>query len=76
MKPGPSFFSIFLPELAQMHIHNVGFDRKSVFPHVLKKHLLRDQLPRVSHEILKQLKFSRGQLNLFFAKDGHAIQQI
>src|ERR1700733_4210734 len=52
-----------LAQIADMHVDDIGLERKVVVPHVLKQHRARDHLVGMTQEVFQKLEFARQQID-------------
>ena len=64
----------FLPQLAHVHVDDIGLRVEMVIPHVFQQHGARDHLVGVAHQVGEQLEFARLQHHRF-AGPRHLVRQ-
>src|SRR5581483_7860195 len=65
-----------LPELADVHVDDIGLRVEVIVPHVLEQHGPGNDLTGVAHEVLEQLELPRLQLDRARAAPDLAAEQI
>ena len=66
----------FISQSTDQHIHHIGLGIETVIPDMLENHGLGKDSLRISHEIFKQGKLPRLQINLCGAPEYFSRKQV